>query len=96
MRPIPFRLGLRLLAAVGLVALTAASSLAQTAESPDPVETDGRYQLFIRKNAHGQDYWTIFDTRTGAAKVFEGQTIRLISYEQERNVLLTTGTKPDN
>lgn len=67
-----------LLAALLLMSMGARRS----SEAPAPQE--GRYQLFTSKNAMGKDVWTIFDTAEGEAKVFIEDTVRRISYAENR------------
>ncbi len=50
-------------------------------QAPDAPEK--RFQLEIRQTAKGDDYWTVFDTRTGEAKVFRGDSVTRISFSDE-------------
>lgn len=44
----------------------------------------GRYELHIAKDSKGKDVWTIFDTAEGEAKVFVDDTVRRISFTENR------------
>lgn len=57
---------------------------AQHRASQNETPEIGRFELFTGKNAMGKDVWTIFDTARGEAKVFVEDTVRRVSFEENR------------
>lgn len=52
--------------------------------SQEPDTEAGRFELHIGKNALGKEVWTIFDSTQGEAKVFVENTVRRVSYAENR------------
>ncbi len=54
--------------------------------APQPAPTMGaeigRYQLVTQKTVQGVEYWTIFDTSEGVAKVFKDDSVHVISFPE--------------
>lgn len=59
-------------------------SMGARKESQEQAEDTGRFELHIGKNAMGKDVWTIFDSAQGEAKVFVENTVRRVSYAENR------------
>lgn len=75
-----FLLGLGL--GASLLFLLGARPLPQT---QDGAKQDvGRYQLFIDKTALGKDYWTIFDTEAGVAKIYREDAVHRVSFAEDQ------------
>lgn len=67
--------------ALGALLLMNMGARRESEEEPSEV---GRYELHIGKNALGKDVWTIFDSAQGEAKVFVEDTVRRVSFTENR------------
>jgi|GEM_PF-4925804 len=69
-------LGVTLLMAVGA---------RNVASAPDqaPSGKHARYQLFIDKTPQGKDYWTIFDSEAGVARIYREDGVHRVSFAEE-------------
>ncbi len=68
---------------MALGALLLMSMGARKGSEAQPAET-GRFELQIGKNAMGKDVWTIFDSAEGEARIFVEDTVRRVSYAENR------------
>lgn len=68
---------------IALGALLLMSMGARKGSEAQPAEA-GRFELHIGKNALGKKVWTIFDSAEGEAKVFVEDTVRRVSYAENR------------
>jgi len=66
-----------------LLFLLGARPLQQAQDAPAG-QNAGRYQLYIDKTAQGKDYWTIFDTETGVAKIYREDAVHRVSFAEDQ------------
>ncbi len=71
-----------LICGCSLLLLLGARPAPQPAPVSDMQSEIGRYQLTTQKTVQGTDYWTIFDTVEGVAKIFKDGSVHVVSFPE--------------